>query len=167
MTPDERAVYLQKMCRKLTKQIGEALKTNDYNGVAHLRERRAKFSQQLIDEFDMYFYISDGKSTFGGLEDAQEHYAIPENRRAVAHAEALIEMFQGRDLLKTRLDTYGAMSADELKAATIKDLSDNLQRVEDGINDLRGQHGKPALDFNEVDAKKDDFLDGIDLDSLK
>ncbi len=167
MTPDEKVEYLQKMCRSLTKQVGEALEADDHNEAAHLRERRSKFSQQLIDEFDIYFYVADGKSTFGGIEDAQEHYQKPENRRAVAHAEALTEMFQGRELLKTRLERYEAMTADELKAATIKDLTDNLQRVEDGINDLRERNGKPALDFDKVDTKKDGFLDGIDLDSLK
>lgn len=165
---DDRQETLRKSIKRLTKKIGQALKTNDHNEAKNLRTQRGGFIKQLAEEFDEYFYIGeDGKSTFSDLADAQEHYSDPETKKRMAITEALTEIFQGRKYLCGRKADFNSKTDAEVKAQVLKETTDQIGRMEGTLNELRKEIGKDPLDFDAVDASNDsDDLEGIDLSSL-
>lgn len=153
--------------RRLTKQIGQALKTHDHNEVSNLRTQRGVFINALIEEFDQYFILKDGKSHFVTLEDATEYDEDPQNRQSVAVARAVSEMYQGREFCRKRCGEFDAMTGEELKKVVTSEINGQIARMEKTMNELLKGIGKPPIDFKEADASKDvDFLDGIDMSSL-
>jgi hypothetical protein len=153
--------------RRLTKQIGLALKTHDHNEVSNLRDQRGMFIKALIEEFDQYFILKDGRSHFVTLAEAKEHYQDPENRQAIAVARAVSDMYQGREYCRKRCGEFEAMEAEELKKIVLSELQNQIARMEQTMNELLKDIGKAPIDFKEADASRDvDFLDGIDLSSL-
>lgn len=167
--PDDREKELKKRIRTLTKRIGEAGRSGDHNEVENLRQQRSNFIGQLIDEFDLYYWIVDGKSKFGTQEEVNEHYEEPENRKKLAIAGALTDLFQGRAILKRRFDQFGKLDAEEAKQLVLSEIADQLLRVEKTIHDFEEESDKEKTDFNQLDENQDDgddFLDGIDLTSL-
>jgi len=165
---NDREVTLQKSIRRLTKRIGEALRQNDHNEAKNLRQQRGGFIKQLVEEFDLYYYIdADGKSAFGSLVEAQEHYDDPETKKRIAITEALTELFQGREYLRNRKTDLSAKTDADVKTQVLTEITDQMGRMEASLNELRKEVGKAPLDFGEIDASKDtDDLDGIDLSSL-
>ena len=165
--PQSRKEELRKRVRHFTKRIGQALKVNDHNEVSNLREQRGVFVTALIEEFDEYFFLKNNKSCFGSLDEAKEHYEDPDNRKSVAAAKAISEMYQGREFLRKRCKAFDSMSGEELKIQVIDEIKEQMIRMENMINQLLDEVGKAPIDFVQADEdKQDDFLDGIDLDSL-
>lgn len=167
--PSDRESNLKKNIRRLTKRIGLALKTHDHNEVSNLRQQRGDFIKALIEEFDEYFILQDNKSCFVTLTEAKEHYENPENRKAVATARAVSEMYQGREFLRKRLKEFTDMTEQELRDKVIGEISGQVTRMEELMNKMLGDINKPLIDFVEVDKSKeddDDFLSGFDMSSL-
>jgi len=164
----DRQKELRKNIRHYTKQIGLALKAYDHKDVSNLRLQRGKFMKALAEEFDEYFFVNkEGKSCFGTLEEAQEHYQDPDNRKKVAVAGAVSEVYQGREYLRQRYKTLNDMTPEKAQESVLGEISEQMKRMEKIINELLEDVGKPPIDFDEADASKDDdFLDGIDMSSL-
>ena len=165
---DDREKLLQKSVRRLTKKIGQALQANDHNEAKNLRQQRGGFIKQLVEEFDSYYYVDEhGKSQFGSLEEAKEHYGDPETKKRMAITSALTDLFQGREYLRNRRINFTTKTDVEVKTQVMQEMTDQMGRMEESLNELRKEIGKPPLDFAEVDANKDNNdLDGIDLSSL-
>ena len=165
----DRQKQLKKNIRRCTKRIGEALKTHDHNEASNLRQQRATFIQSLIDEFEEYFILRDSKSCFVTLDEATAHYKEPENRKNVASARAVSEIYQGRQFLRERYKMFSAMDDAKVKATILDDIDGQIKKMERVINELLEGVEKPTINFDDVDSKKDDddgFLDGIDMSSL-
>ena len=165
---EKREQSLKKNIRRLTKEIGVARKSHDYNQVTNARAQRAAFIKQLMEEYQVFFWIEGGKSIFGTQEEAETHYSNPEEKKKVAVARAVAELFQGRDYLKKRMKGFEEMAPDKLKEEVLKEIGDQTKRVEGNIHELQEAVGETKMDFVEVDKVKDgdDFLDGIDMSSL-
>lgn len=167
--PDEREKELRKRIRRLTKQIGEAIKNHDHNEVENLRMQRSNFIGQLIDEYEVYYWVENGQSKFGTQEEAYEHYEQPENQKKLAVASAITDLFQGRTILKKRFDKFAQMNGDDVKELILGEVANQIVRVEKTIHEFEEESGMVETDFEELDKKQgedDDFLDGIDISSL-
>jgi len=164
---EERNIDLKKKIRTLTKKIGQAIKENDHNEASNLRAQRCQFIETLVEEFDEYFILKDNKSTFVTLEEAKEHYENPDERKKVATAGVVSEMYQGREFLRKRYSNFNALTPENLKIKVLNEINEQINRLEKAINGLLKEVGKKHIDFTQADNDRtDDFLDGIDMSSL-
>jgi hypothetical protein len=165
--PNDRQKQLRNNIRRHTKRIGQALKAYDHNEVSNLRTQRGAFIKTLIEEFNEYFIIQNGKSRFVSLEEATTHYEDPENKKSLAVAQAVSEMYQGREFLRDRYKTLHDLTPEDAQEKVLREVSEQMERMEKMMNALLADVGRPTIDFNDADASKDtDFLDGIDMSSL-
>ena len=166
---DDREKFLKKQVKRYTKRLGAALKANEHKEADNLRQQRGEFVASLVEEFDTYFIIVDGKSDFVSLEEAREHYNDPANKRKVGVANAISGWYQNRQYLRTQVKKYTEMDAEKLKRMVLGDIKKRMASLAKNINKLRAEGGEAPIDFEVADSKQDEdssFLDGIDMDSL-
>ncbi len=166
--PDKRQKDLRKNIRSLTKQIGQALKVHDHSEADNLRYRRIIFIRALVEEYNEYFIIKKGKSRFVDYEEANQHSKKPENRKSIASARIISEMFQGREFLRARYKEFADMTPEKVQKTVMTEIKEQMNRMETVMNELLTDVGRSTIDFEEADSiKNGDFLDGIDMSSLE
>ncbi len=166
----DREKQLKSKISRLTKQIGQAKKQHDFNEIENLRKRRGTFTRQLIEEFGLGFCIKNGKTVFLPLAELEEHYSDPDVKARVGIANVTNDLLQSRDMLQARKMEFLSKTAEEVRDLLVKELDNEVVNIERIITDINANIGNDPVDFKKIDEKRktgDDFLDGIDLDSLK
>jgi len=159
MTSDE----LKKRIRRLTKRISTAKQNQDLGEVSNLRTQRANFAKQLADEHEEYFFISEGKSTFGSMEEMQEHYQDPANLRKVQGAVSVEQLIEARRSIASKLHQIDGMEPTKAKELILKELREEQTKVEKMANKINKEIDEPEIDFSKLEDDDDD-LEGIDTD---
>lgn len=165
MTQDE----LQKRIRSLTKQIGVARREHQREELSNLRAQREAFARQLIEEYETFYIIKDGRTQFVNREEMEEHYSDPDERKKVKGAGMVQAMFQQRQTYKKRLDWALSATDEEIRKYVIEAYKKETDKFEEWIHNLQEEIGEEKMDFALIDERNeeaDKLLEGIDFASL-
>jgi len=157
---------MKKNVRRLTKMIGKANERNDFGEVTNLRNQRSGILKKLA-ELNVHYWIEEGKSKFGTIDEFEDFYSNPENAKKTKLSILAGNYVASWNDLNNRHDTFTAMEADKVKETVLGEMAKSLKKLEKVINQLHKKIGKKEIDFKAVREKKNnDGTDGIDWSSL-
>lgn len=160
---------LQKRIRSLTKLIGEEKSKYSLEEASNYRAQRERLATQLIEQYDTYYIIRDGKTEFVSKEQVIEHYSNPDVKQNIAATNTIESIIKQRTTIKNKLDWVLLSTDAEVRKFVEDSLSNQVITAEHNINHITQSLDMQPVDFNAIDDKNKEskkLLEGIDFSSL-